>query len=68
MVINIDGKKAIWSHPREEWLHLIGYLQPPVAGHASWCWHSELGAGMPYNREKTHVYFASLPRATIFFF
>ena len=23
--------KAIWSHPEKEWLHLIAYLEPPVA-------------------------------------
>ena len=43
----------------------INYLEPPqrkggsieevLAGHASGCWRSELGAGVPYNREKTKV-------------
>ena len=26
-----------------------------LAGHASECWLSELGAGMPYNREKRNL-------------
>ena len=26
-----------------------------LAGHASGCWLSELGAGMPYNREKNEI-------------
>ena len=25
---------------------------PGLAGHASWCLHSEMGAGMPCNRKK----------------
>ena len=30
----------------------IHYKSYEVAGHASGCWRSALGAGVPYNREK----------------
>ena len=34
---------------------LTGTLSNVLAGHASGCWHSDLGAGVPYNRKNTKV-------------
>ena len=88
-------EKLFGATPEKEWLHLIGYLEPPVApdsqsisgtvltnntlfagtvlvgsgqhlsniltGHASRCCHSELGAGVLYNREKNESLACSPP-------